>query len=230
MSSEQISEANSPELDAISRRVAARKLARQAELVKKQAEDELNRHLLERALRAKNKSAPVVAPPLRTILYRGFLSIIKSKVLHRVLAYSSLAVMIGGLGSYSYKFISEQIEAAYRDHCAEHHMKYASGSRMYCYDDGRFAHAVTDDGVTGRLVADWGVNDRQLRLGAKAYEHANGPVARPTAGPVAKPKASFAAKPAAGFAAKPVEGPASALAVGSSARTIAGLAAQIMRN
>jgi len=98
-------------------------------------------------------------------------------------------------------------------------MKYAIGSGgMYCYDDRRFAHMITDAGVTGRLVADWRVNEHQLRLAEKAAERATGPFAKPVV------------QPAASLAAIPVTAPAPALTAALSAGTVAELAAQLMGN
>jgi hypothetical protein len=224
MSSEEVPNDDDFELDSIKRRVEARKIARAAEILKKQAEDELNRHLMERAVRAKNRPAPapVVVTPWWTIGYSALVSFIKSKILHNVLAYSTLTIMVGWLGFYVNNIVAERSVAAFRDHCLENNLKYASGSRMYCYDDHRFAYVIKDTGVTNRLNADWGVNNRQLLLAAKAADHAGGPaaehVADRVAGPVAKP------------VAKAVNGLASVRAVGSSTGTAAELAAQLMHN
>ncbi|MBB4197179.1 hypothetical protein GGD83_000965 [Rhodoblastus sphagnicola] len=207
------------EVDVIQRRVAARKIAREAERKKKEAEEELQRHLMERALRAKAKPAPVEESSLWSKIYSGFLTLIKSKLFHNAVAYSALAVMVGGLGVYINDLLAKRADASFREHCLENNLKYASGSRRFCYDNGRFAHGITESGVTGRLNLDWSVNDRQLRLAIKAAERSTGPVARPgglTTDAVAKPIGS-----APGAAAEPVH-----LAPG----TVAELAAQIMRN
>jgi hypothetical protein len=196
------------EEDYVQRRVAARKIAREIERKKKEAEEELNRHLMERALRARNRPTPVEVPPFLSRCYSGLLALIKSKVLYNVLIYSVLAVIVGEAGVYGYKLYQVQAAAAFRDHCLEKNLKYASGSRMYCYDDKRFAHQITDDGVTGRLKLDWTVNERQLALAVKAVERGARPVPRP-------------------FLADGVSVPEP---IGVAAGTVAELAAQLLRD
>jgi hypothetical protein len=186
----------------IQRRVAARKKARAVELKKKEAEDELKRHLMARALRAKPKSAPVEVKPFWPRVWSGLVAFILSRTLHTVLAGSVAAAMVGWLGLQAYTLYQAQTDAAFRDHCLENNMQYVSGSRKYCYDSKRFAHQITDDGVTGRLSLDWKVNERLLALASKAAERA-------------------AAKPSH------VESPA---LIGLAAGTIAELSAQLTRN
>jgi len=218
------------EVDAIQRRVAARKIARELERKKKEAEEELKRHLMERALRAKTKPAPVVEPSVWRKIYSGFLAVIKSKILHNALTYSALAMMVAWVGSYVYDIMAMRADVAFREHCQENNLKYAAGSRKFCYDDGRFVRKITESGVSGRLNLDWSVNDRQLRMAIKAAERAAGPAARPVAltpdisvkpagaGPVATQKPIVAA---------PV---VVADTVDASPATVSELAALIMRN
>lgn len=219
------------EVDAIQRRVAARKIARELERKKKEAEDELRRHLMARAMRARSKPAPVETPSLWSKISSAALAVIRSKTTHNVLAYGSLALMVVGLGGYAYQLNAERVAAAFRDHCHENNMKYAIGSRMYCYDVGRFAHKITDNGVAGRMDLDFSINQRELRLAIREADRAAGPVAKPvsmspvvtrpvvqTVAPAANPPAP--ARPVSLIVAKPNEG---------AARSIPELASQLAR-
>jgi len=60
------------EVDSIKIRAEARKAARKVELAKKEAEEELKRHLMARALRARSRPAPVAAPSVWARIYSGF--------------------------------------------------------------------------------------------------------------------------------------------------------------
>jgi len=230
------SDDNSFEVDAIQRRVAARKIAREAERRKKEAEDELKRHLLERAMRAKNRPAPVVEPSVWSKIHAGALAVIKSKTTHNALAYGSLALMVAGVGVYVYQLNSERVAAAFREHCRENNMKYAIGSRMYCYDDGRFAHKITDNGVAARMDLDWTINQRELRLAFKAADRAAASVASPVImTPVVKPTQAPAIEPIA-LAPNPLAATTQSVALivakpnGFAAGHIQELASQLARN
>jgi len=163
----------------IQRRFAARKLAREQERKKREAEEELERHLLERAMRAKPKAEIVEEPSIWAQAWTDLLALLKSKRFHHGLAYGSLALMVGVVGYYGYQFNAEHVAAELRSRCQENNMKYASGSKVYCYDDRRFAHQITESGVAGRMSLDWKINERLLRMAIRAADRASAQAARP---------------------------------------------------
>ncbi|MCW2317408.1 hypothetical protein M2322_002967 [Rhodoblastus acidophilus] len=214
----------------IQRRFAARKLAREQERKKREAEEELERHLLERAMRAKPKAEIVEEPSVWAQAWTDLLALLKSKRFHHGLAYGALALMVGVVGYSGYQFNAEHVAAELRSRCEENNMTYASGSKVYCYDDRRFAHQITESGVAGRMNLDWKINERLLRMAIRAADRASAQAARPVE------LAAIADKPAGAspVVVKPAQIPAPVPpAVAEQADwapdTVSDLAAQLMR-
>jgi len=214
----------------IQRRFAARKLAREQERKKREAEEELERHLLERAMRAKPKAEIVEEPSVWAQAWTDLLALLKSKRFHHGLAYGALALMVGVVGYSGYQFNAEHVAAELRSRCEENNMTYASGSKVYCYDDRRFAHQITESGVAGRMNLDWKINERLLRMAIRAADRASAQAARPVE------LAAIADKPAGAIPVivKPAQIPAPvpptvAEQVDLAPDTVSDLAAQLMR-
>ncbi|WP_141098400.1 hypothetical protein [Rhodoblastus acidophilus] len=214
----------------IQRRFAARKLAREQERKKREAEEELERHLLERAMRAKPKAEIVEEPSVWAQAWTDLLALLKSKRFHHGLAYGALALMVGVVGYSGYQFNAEHVAAELRSRCEENNMTYASGSKVYCYDDRRFAHQITESGVAGRMNLDWKINERLLRMAIRAADRASAQAARPVE------LAAIADKPAGAIpvVVKPAQVPAPvpptvAEQVDLAPDTVSDLAAQLMR-
>lgn len=167
--SEKIPENQEPDPDReFLRKIQARKAAARVALDKKRADEELERHLMERALRAKARPTPVVRPSIWSRSFSAIMRAIKSRTLHKTLAYGCIALLAGKLGMFGIGLVLSATEHAYREECRSKDLDYVATSGAYCYDTRHFVYLITDGGVSGRLHADWTINQRELRLASRA--------------------------------------------------------------
>ena len=96
---------------------------------------------------------------------------VKSNSFQLGLASVLIVGMLGFFGLLASSASSGRTEAAFDAQCRAKDLKYVTRSGAYCADSQRFAHQLTENGVTGRMSFDWRANENVKREAEALASH-----------------------------------------------------------
>jgi hypothetical protein len=146
--------------------------AASGERLKKEREEDIAKHLFERAERARRLSQPKKAASNVSKLAE-FLG---SAAFWATMAGMLAVGVIGVSCALAYGIADEKRIVKLNAQCRANSQEYVSDSKVYCSDERRFAHVINGDGSTDKPAFDWRINAQERRLQEYLADHGKLPV------------------------------------------------------